>query len=43
MHNIILQELILYIDGNKSRLKCLVGMVIPIAIINTVCLSSLYT
>ncbi|WP_250310771.1 transposase [Rickettsia endosymbiont of Oedothorax gibbosus] len=30
MHNIILQELILYIDGNKSRLKCLVGMVISL-------------
>ncbi|WP_250311132.1 hypothetical protein [Rickettsia endosymbiont of Oedothorax gibbosus] len=30
MHNIILQELILYIDGNKSRLKCLFGMVISL-------------
>ncbi|WP_417904546.1 hypothetical protein [Candidatus Tisiphia endosymbiont of Micropterix aruncella] len=28
MHQILLRELILYIDGNKSRLKCLTGMVI---------------
>lgn len=30
MHNILLQGFILYIDGNKSRLKCLVGMVISL-------------
>lgn len=30
MHQILLRELILYIDGNKSRLKCLTGMVISL-------------
>lgn len=30
MHQILLQELILYIDGNKSRLKCLSGMIISL-------------
>lgn len=30
MHQILLRELILYIDGNKSRLKCLSGMIISL-------------
>ena len=30
MHQILLQELILYIAGNKSRLKCLAGMIISL-------------
>lgn len=30
MHLILLRELILYIDGNKSRLKCLSGMIISL-------------
>lgn len=30
MHQILLQGLILYIDGNKSRLKCLSGMIISL-------------